>query len=40
MDYHKSATAILIFVSILVSISTTLVGPVTFFGLLVANLAY
>ncbi|ETS06008.1 hypothetical protein O97_01468 [Bartonella henselae str. Zeus] len=40
MDYHKSATAILIFVSILVSISTALVGPVTFFGLLVANLAY
>ncbi len=40
VDYHKSATVILIFVSILVSISTTLVGPVTFFGLLVANLAY
>ncbi len=40
VDYHKSATIILIFVSILVSISTTLVGPVTFFGLLVANLAY
>ncbi len=40
VDYRKSATAILIFVSILVSISTALVGPVTFFGLLVANLAY
>ncbi|WP_375624219.1 MULTISPECIES: iron chelate uptake ABC transporter family permease subunit [unclassified Bartonella] len=40
VDYHKSATAILIFVSILVSISTALVGPVTFFGLLVANLSY
>ncbi|WP_455479131.1 iron chelate uptake ABC transporter family permease subunit [Bartonella sp. B23] len=40
VDYHKSATAILVFVSILVSISTALVGPVTFFGLLVANLAY
>ncbi|VEJ45866.1 iron chelate uptake ABC transporter family permease subunit [Bartonella vinsonii] len=40
VNYHKSATAILIFVSILVSISTTLVGPVTFFGLLVANLSY
>ncbi|GAA5099737.1 iron chelate uptake ABC transporter family permease subunit [Bartonella acomydis] len=38
--YRKSATAILIFVSILVSISTALVGPVTFFGLLVVNLAY
>ncbi len=40
VDYRKSATAILIFVSIFVSISTALVGPVTFFGLLVANLAY
>ncbi|QEE12601.1 iron chelate uptake ABC transporter family permease subunit [Bartonella krasnovii] len=40
INYHKSATAILIFVSILVSISTALVGPVTFFGLLVANLSY
>ncbi|WP_273758640.1 iron chelate uptake ABC transporter family permease subunit [Bartonella sp. AU55XJBT] len=40
INYHKSATAILIFVSILVSISTALVGPVTFFGLLIANLSY
>lgn len=40
VDYHKSATAILIFVSILVSISTALIGPVTFFGLLVANFSY
>ncbi|MCZ2159071.1 iron chelate uptake ABC transporter family permease subunit [Bartonella sp. 220] len=40
VDYHKSATAILILVSTLVSISTALVGPVTFFGLLVANLSY
>ncbi|WP_455482662.1 iron chelate uptake ABC transporter family permease subunit [Bartonella sp. B35(2025)] len=40
VNYHKSTTAILILVSILVSISTALVGPVTFFGLLVANLSY
>lgn len=40
VNYHKSATTILIFISILVSISTALVGPVTFFGLLVANLSY
>ncbi len=40
VNYHKSATAVLIFISILVSISTALVGPVTFFGLLVANLSY
>lgn len=38
---HKAITMrILVLVSILVSISTALVGPVTFFGLLVANLAY
>lgn len=38
---HKAMTMrILALVSILVSISTALVGPVTFFGLLVANLAY
>ncbi|MCZ2328974.1 iron chelate uptake ABC transporter family permease subunit [Bartonella sp. F2] len=40
VDYHKNTTTILIFISIFVSISTTFVGPVTFFGLLVANLAY
>ncbi|WP_212113077.1 iron chelate uptake ABC transporter family permease subunit [Bartonella queenslandensis] len=40
VNYQKSVTAILIFISILVSISTALVGPVTFFGLLVANLSY
>ncbi|MBX4335199.1 iron chelate uptake ABC transporter family permease subunit [Bartonella raoultii] len=40
VDYHKSATATLIFISIFVSISTALVGPVTFFGLLVANFSY
>nr|WP_273719111.1 MULTISPECIES: iron chelate uptake ABC transporter family permease subunit [Bartonella] len=40
VNYYKSATSILIFVSILVSISTALVGPVTFLGLLVANLSY
>ena len=38
---HKRAvTVILVLVTILVSVSTALVGPVTFFGLLVANLAY
>ncbi|KYB45278.1 hypothetical protein AB664_01285 [Brucella anthropi] len=31
---------ILLIVTILVSVSTALVGPITFFGLLVANLAY
>ncbi|WP_119944736.1 iron chelate uptake ABC transporter family permease subunit [Neorhizobium sp. NCHU2750] len=38
---HKAVTMkILVAISVLVSISTALVGPVTFFGLLVANLAY
>ena len=40
VDYKKSVTLILFFVSILVAISTALVGPFTFLGLLIANLAY
>ena len=40
IDYQKSVTIILLLVSVLVSISTTLVGPFTFLGLLIANLAY
>lgn len=40
VDYQRTVTTILILVAILVSVSTALVGPVTFFGLLVANLAY
>jgi iron complex transport system permease protein len=33
-------SVVLMLVAVLVSVSTALVGPVTFFGLLVANLAY
>lgn len=40
LDHRRSLLWILVAVSILVSISTALVGPITFFGLLVANLAY
>lgn len=40
VNYQKSVTKILILISILVSISTALVGPITFFGLLVASFAY
>ena len=40
VDYQKSVTIILLLVSVLVSISTALVGPFTFLGLLIANLAY
>jgi len=40
LDHRREVTIALVLVSLLVSISTALVGPVTFFGLLVANLAY
>ncbi len=40
VDYKSTVTLVLIIVSVLVSVSTALVGPVTFFGLLVASLAY
>ncbi|WP_268995487.1 iron chelate uptake ABC transporter family permease subunit [Microvirga roseola] len=40
LDYGRAVTTVLVLVAVLVSVSTALVGPVTFFGLLVANLAY
>lgn len=40
IDYKKNVTFVLMLVTILVSVSTALVGPVLFFGLLVASLAY
>ncbi|CPR20805.1 iron chelate uptake ABC transporter family permease subunit [Brenneria goodwinii] len=40
MDYKRSVTVILLLVSVLVSVSTALVGPLTFLGFMVANLAY
>ncbi len=40
VPYKGTVSVILILVSILVSVSTALVGPVTFFGLLVATLAH
>lgn len=40
MDYKRSVTVILLLVSVLVAISTALVGPLTFLGFMVANLAY
>lgn len=39
IDYEKVVRSMLIVVSILVSVSTALVGPITFLGLLVVNLA-
>jgi len=40
VEHRRAVFAILSIVAVLVSISTALVGPVTFFGLLVANFAY
>ncbi len=40
INYKRTTMMILMMVAVLVSVSTALVGPVTFFGLLVANLSY
>jgi iron complex transport system permease protein len=40
VEHSYVVNRIMIVVTILVSISTALVGPITFLGLLVANLAY
>lgn len=40
VDYRAEVTKLMVSIALLVSVSTALVGPVTFFGLLVANLAY
>lgn len=38
--YKSEVTVLLILVAVLISVSTTLVGPMTFFGFIVATLAY
>lgn len=40
VNYRRAVLRVLVLVSVLVSVSTSLVGPILFFGLLVANLAY
>ncbi len=40
VSYDQIVKQMLVIVAILISISTALVGPITFFGLIVANLAY
>ena len=40
INYKPNVFALLAIIAILVSVSTALVGPITFFGLLVSNLAY
>ncbi len=40
VDYQRVVTRLLVIVACLVAVSTALVGPILFLGLLVANLAY
>lgn len=40
VSYRRSVVLILAMISVLVAVSTALVGPITFFGLLVASLAH
>lgn len=40
VSYRRSVVIILAMISVLVAVSTALVGPITFFGLLVASLAH
>ena len=40
LDYNRTVQLFLVIIAILVSVSTALVGPVTFLGLLVTNLTY
>ena len=40
VDHQRTVSLLLAIIAVLVSVSTALVGPILFFGLLVANLAY
>lgn len=40
LSYRREVVALLVLVAVLISVSTTMVGPLTFFGFLVATLAY
>ncbi len=40
IDYPRMVTVLVAIIAVLVSVSTSLVGPVLFFGVLVSNLAY
>jgi iron-siderophore transport system permease protein len=40
VDHRRTVLVVLLLVAVLVSVSTALVGPILFFGLLVTNLAY
>ncbi|MDV5703304.1 iron chelate uptake ABC transporter family permease subunit, partial [Acinetobacter baumannii] len=40
VNYDSLVKKMLILVAVFISVSTALVGPITFFGLIVANLSY
>lgn len=40
VQYHRTVLLTLVLIAVMVSVSTALVGPITFLGLLVSNLAY
>ncbi len=40
VNYQRVVTQLMVFIAVLVSVATILVGPSLFFGLLIANLAY
>jgi iron complex transport system permease protein len=40
LDYEKMTKRIFIIVSLLIAVATALVGPITFLGLIIVNLAY
>lgn len=40
VDYDRVVQRLFIIIAILISVATVLVGPITFLGLLVANVAY
>jgi len=40
VEHTKVVNRVMVVIAVLVSVATALVGPITFFGLLVANLAY
>lgn len=40
LSYKREVLSVLVIVSVLISVSTSLVGPLTFFGFIVATLAY
>lgn len=40
VDYQRTAMCLMVVIAVLVAVSTALVGPTLFFGLLIANLAY